>query len=129
MRILLDTHCWLWMVGRPDRLSNDARGIVEDAGNDLLLSAASAWEIVIKHSIGKLELAGDPVDAIPDWMARSGVIGLPLHHGHALAVSHLPPHHADPFDRLLIAQARLENVPVLTADSAFRDYDVEVVPA
>lgn len=129
MRILLDTHCWLWMVGSPERLSQAAREIVEDVDHDLLLSAASAWEIALKHSIGKLELSGDPVDLIPDWMVRSGVTALPVHHAHALAVSRLPPHHHDPFDRLLIAQAILENLPILAADTAFEHYEVEVIRA
>jgi len=129
VRVLLDTQCWLWMVGRPDRLSERARTLLRDPGHELLFSAASAWEIVIKHAIGKLELPGDPVDLIPDWIVRSGVIPLPVHHGHALHVARLPLHHADPFDRILIAQARLEDVPVLTADRAFGSYEVELIPA
>jgi len=129
MRILLDTHCWLWMVGQPERLSQRARDLVQDPANELLLSAVSAWEIVIKQGIGKLELPGDATVVVPDWMTRSGVVALPVHHSHALEVSHLPPHHADPFDRLLIAQARLEDVPVLTADPAFRAYEVDIIPA
>lgn len=129
MRVLLDTQCWLWMVGATDRLSEDALTILGDSTNELLLSAASAWEITIKHAIGKLDLSGDPAEVVPEWMARSAVTPLEIQHSHALHVASLPLHHADPFDRLLIAQARLEGVPVLTADPAFGDYDVEVLPA
>lgn len=127
MRILLDTQCWLWMVGEPERLSDDARLVVEDPDTELLLSAASAWEIAIKHTIGKLGLPGDPGDVVPDWMVRTAVTPLPVHHSHALHVAELPLHHSDPFDRLLVAQAQLEDVSILTADSALGDYDVEIV--
>lgn len=127
MRILLDTQCWLWMVGEPERLSDDARALVEDPELELLLSAASAWEIAIKHTVGKLDLPGDPGDVVPDWMVRTAVTPLPVHHSHALHVAVLPPHHSDPFDRLLVAQAQLEDVPILTADSPLGDYDVKTV--
>lgn len=128
-RILLDTQAWLWMAAEPERLSDEARALVEDPERELLLSAASAWEIAIKHAIGQLRLPGEPEDVIPDWMVRSAVTALPVHHSHALGVASLPLHHSDPFDRMLVAQALLEDVPVLTADPAFDDYDVEVVPA
>jgi len=129
MRILVDTHCWLWMVGEPGRLSSRVRELLRGAENELLLSAASAWEIAIKHSIGRLELPGDPADVVPDWMRRTGVTALPVLHSHALRVASLPPHHADPFDRLLVAQAQLERAPILTADRALGDYDVEILRA
>jgi PIN domain nuclease of toxin-antitoxin system len=129
MRILVDTHCWLWMVGEPDRLSDAARDLLRDTGNELLLSAATAWEIAIKYAIGRLELPGDPVDVVSEWMVRSGVTPLPVLHSHALQVANLPPHHPDPFDRLLVAQAQLAGTPILTADAAFEGYDVEVISA
>lgn len=129
MRILVDTHCWLWMVGEPDRLSDEARDLLRDTGNELLLSAATAWEIAIKYAIGRLELPGDPVDVVSEWMLRSGVTPLPVLHSHALHVANLPPHHPDPFDRLLVAQAQLEGTPILTADAAFKRYEVEVISA
>jgi PIN domain nuclease of toxin-antitoxin system len=129
MRALLDTQCWLWLVGDPARLSSRARRLLQDPANELLFSAASAWEIAIKHAIGKLELPDDPAEVIPEWMVRSAVTPLPVLHSHALHVASLPLYHADPFDRLLIAQAQLEDVPVLTADAAFRDYEVEVIAA
>ena len=128
-RILLDTRAWLWMAAEPERLSDRARELVEDPGRELLLSAASSWEITLKHATGKFDLPGPPEDVVPDWMVRSAVTALPVDHGHALRVASLPLHHSDPFDRLLVAQALMEEVPVLTADPAFDDYYVEVVPA
>lgn len=83
---------------------------------------------MVDREEGRLELPGDPVDVIPDWMLRSGVVPLPVQHTHALYVARLPLHHSDPFDRILIAQARLEEVPVLTADRPFGSYEVEVIP-
>ncbi len=129
MRLLLDTHCWLWMVGYPARFSSTARDLLTDPGHELLLSAASSWEIAIKYALGKLVLPGSPDVVVPNWMSRSGVTALPVHHGHALETANLPHHHADPFDRLLIAQARLEAVPLMTADAALHAYDVEIIEA
>jgi len=129
MRILVDTHCWLWMVGAPDRLSRRARELLRSADNELLLSAASAWEIAIKYAIGRLELPGEPAAVVPDWMRRTGVMALPVLHSHAVRVASLPPHHTDPFDRLLVAQAQLERLPILTADRAVGDYGVEILGA
>jgi PIN domain nuclease of toxin-antitoxin system len=129
VRLLLDTQTWLWLVGSPARLSRRARKLVEDRDTELLFSAASSWEIAIKHAIGKLELPGDPGEVVPDWMQRSAVTPLAVQHSHTLRVASLPFHHADPFDRLLIAQAQLEDVPILTSDTAMRAYDVELIAA
>jgi PIN domain nuclease of toxin-antitoxin system len=129
MRILLDTQVWLWMLASPERLAPSARALLVSAENQLLLSAASAWEIAIKHGLGKLTLAAAPSVVVPELMARSGVTALPVLHAHALGVASLPPHHRDPIDRLLIVQAQLERVPVLTADAQFDRYDVEVLDA
>jgi PIN domain nuclease of toxin-antitoxin system len=129
MRILVDTHCWLWMVGAPDRLSRRARELLSSADNELLLSAASAWEIAIKYANGRLDLPGEPAEVVPDWMRRTGVTALPVLHSHAVRVASLPPHHTDPFDRLLVAQAQLERLPILTADRAVGDYAVEILGA
>ena len=129
MRVLLDTQVWLWMLAAPERLSGSSRAFVLSSENELVLSAASAWEIAIKHGLGKLQLPEPPEEFVPRLMARTGVTPLPVHHRHALHVASLPPRHRDPFDRLLIAQAQLEELPVLTADSSFRLYDVEILPA
>lgn len=129
MKILLDTHCWLWMLVTPQRLSDSALELVGSEENELYLSAASSWEITIKWSLGKLPLPVPPSEYVPSRMAAVGVLGLPIEHSHALEVGTLPPLHRDPFDRLLIAQARVEQMFVLTADPQFKAYDVELVPA
>ena len=126
MRILLDTQCWLWIQVSPDRFSAEALRIVQDPGNDLLLSAASSWEIAIKYALGKLPLPEPPGTYVPGRMRTSGTTSLPVEHSHALHVAELPGHHRDPFDRLLISQAHLERLVVLTADPQFDAYDVEL---
>ena len=127
MTYLLDTHVWLWMVATPDRITPEARAIIEDGDTRLLLSAASSWEIAIKYAIGRLELPDDPADYVPDRMRRTGVEGLAIHHSHALRVATLEHHHRDPFDRVLVAQAEIENIPIVTADPAFHPYGVEIL--
>ena len=129
MRILLDTHAWLWMISTPERFSKQALRMVEKTSVELVLSAASAWEISIKHGLGRIELPGDAEAVIPDLMLRSGVEALPITHTHALRAGALPAHHKDPFDRILVAQAQLEGIPILTADQEIPSYDVEVIPA
>ena len=126
MRILLDTHVWLWMVMAPDRLSAAARRLVSSSDTERVLSAASTWEMAIKYRLGKLKLPGDPAKLAPEWMARTKIEPLAVLHRHALHVASLPPHHHDPFDRLLIAQAHLEELPVLTSDPQFERYDITV---
>ena len=127
MKLLLDTQCWLWMLMAPERFTAATHAILIAPENELYLSAASSWEIAIKYALGKLRLPGLPGEVVPGLMARSGVVPLPVHHAHALQVAQLPPHHRDPFDRLLVAQAQLEGLPILTADRSFRPYDVEVM--
>jgi PIN domain nuclease of toxin-antitoxin system len=117
------------MIADPSRLGLHARAMVEDRRNDLFLSAASSWEIAIKHGMGRLDLPSPPDALIPEQMRRSGVAGLPIEHAHALRVGTLPAHHRDPFDRLLIAQAQIESLAILTADPVFDRYEVEVVRA
>ena len=129
MKILLDTQVWLWMLGAPDRFNEDARRLVEDTASTLLLSAASSWEIAIKWNLGKLELPDPPETYVPDRIRSSGVTPLPVAHSHALGVARLEAHHRDPFDRLLIAQACAEDVPILTADTVFARYPVDQIPA
>lgn len=129
MRVLLDTQVWLWMLAAPERLSEPARALVIATDNELLLSAASAWEIAIKYALGKLRLPEAPGDLIPRLMTRTGITPLPIHHRHALHVASLPTRHRDPFDRLLIAQAQIEQLPILTADRSFALYEVELLRA
>jgi PIN domain nuclease of toxin-antitoxin system len=125
MRLLLDTHVWLWLVAAPERLSRDARDRLELSDTQLYLSAASGWEMSIKQQFGRLELGGPAERVIPELMLRSDVTPLPITHLHGLRAGALPPHHRDPFDRMLIAQAQLEGLPIMTADAAFAAYDVE----
>ncbi len=94
--------------------------------NDLLLSAASSWEIAIKYAIGKLPLPQPPSVYVPTRMETSGTTGLPIQHSHSLRVAELPRHHRDPFDRLLIAQAQVERLTIVTADRQLERYDVDI---
>lgn len=126
MRYLLDTHVWLWMLIDADRLGAK-RHLLEDPESDLLLSAASTWEIMVKHALGRLALPDGPERYVPDRMRATGVVPLAIEHAHVLGVGALPLHHRDPFDRLLIAQARHLGVPIVTADAALAAYDVDVV--
>jgi PIN domain nuclease of toxin-antitoxin system len=126
VKLLLDTHVWLWLQYAPERLSR-ALALAEDPGNELLFSAASSWEIALKWALGKLPLPEPPATYVPTRMVTSGVVPLAVEHRHALAVATLPLHHRDPFDRLLVAQAITEGATVLTADVAFTAYDVDVI--
>jgi PIN domain nuclease of toxin-antitoxin system len=116
----------LWLQVAPERFSEETLTVLADPRNELLLSAASAWEIAIKHELGKLLLPAPPEAYVPSRMLASGTAALPVLHVHALRVATLAPHHRDPFDRLIIAQAQHERIPVVTADRAFDLYDVEV---
>jgi PIN domain nuclease of toxin-antitoxin system len=129
VRILLDTQCFLWMHSDPERLSRRARRLLTDVDNDLLLSAASAWEIAIKAALGKLRLPEPIPEYVTSRMAEAAVQGLAIEHAHALRVATLPGHHTDPFDRLLIAQAEIEDLAILTSDRQFSEYDVRVLQA
>ena len=129
MKLLLDTHAWLWWIGEPERLGPEAASLIADRRNDVYLSAASSWEIAIKVRLGKLTLPEPPAQFVPSRMERDGIAALPISHPHALAVSSLPMHHRDPFDRMLIAQSRVEGIPIVTAGPEFGAYDVELIPA
>lgn len=126
MRILLDTHIWIRMIEAPGSLSSAVRRLVSPVDTECFLSAASSMEIATKLRIGKLRLSDDPANLTAEWMIRANVLPLAVQHRHALAVASLPPHHRDPFDRLLIAQARMEDLTILTADRVFERYDVKV---
>jgi PIN domain nuclease of toxin-antitoxin system len=127
VRYLLDTGIWLWSVLEMERISEKARSVFADLGNDIFLSAASSLEIAIKSAAGKLQLPEPPGSYVPRRMADQGLRPLPVSHQHALAVFALPPHHRDPFDRLLIAQANLEDMILITADRMFQRYPVQIL--
>ena len=125
MQLLLDTHAFLWWVSDAPELSPRARTAVGDAGNECFVSAASCWEIAIKVATGKLELDGTAERFIPQQMSVNGFRELPVEIRHALAVSRLPFHHRDPFDRLLVCQALSEDLAIVSADPIFRRYGVK----
>ncbi len=127
MRILIDTHCWLWWLRSPERLGSASRALLEDRKNTVFVSAVLSWEIAIKHSIGRLEFPEDPETFLPPRILRDGFTPLPIGHSHALRTAVLPYHHRDPFDRLLVAQAQVEDLPIMTSDAAIQDYDVAVI--
>ncbi len=127
MSYLLDTHLWLWMVGDPERLDDASLAVVSDASSSLFLSAASTWEISIKVGLGKLTLPRSPADYVPHALERSRVRPLAVTLAHSLQVAELPRHHRDPFDRLLVAQAQVEELTLITADRALAAYDVPVL--
>jgi PIN domain nuclease of toxin-antitoxin system len=117
------------MALMPERLSGGARHILESADHELYLSAASVWEIAIKYSIGKLRLPEPPDPYVATRSAKFRMVALGIEQSHALRIATLPAHHRDPFDRLLIAQAQIEDLSILTADPIFSRYDVRVIAA
>ncbi len=129
MTFLLDTHVFLWLLGRPERIRPDVLERLRDGDTTLMLSAASSWEMAIKCAHGRLSLPLPPVEYVPDRMRRLSVVGLAVSHAHALHSSTLPPHHRDPFDRLLVAQAQLDELTIVTADRAFDAYEVSTILA
>jgi PIN domain nuclease of toxin-antitoxin system len=115
------------MLSSPERIRRGARTLLEDADNVLHLSAVSSWEIAIKYRLGKLSLPVPPSTFVPTRMLRDGIVSLAVEHHHALAVADLPDHHRDPFDRLLVAQAKIEGMTLFTADRQLRAYEVDTV--
>lgn len=127
MRALLDTCAFLWWIADDSQLSPRVREVISQGDNKLYLSAASGWEIAIKAALGKLSFPGDLKSFIIEQMNGNGIDSLPVEMFHALHVSTLPAIHGDPFDRLLIAQAQLESLPILTPDPQIGHYDVEII--
>ncbi len=127
MRLLLDTHVFLWWILDDSRLSAKARALIAEGENDVIFSAASAWEIAIKAALGRIETPADFAPYMSEQVSLNGFRVLPVELSHALRVQALAPHHRDPFDRLLVAQAQVEALPILSRDGAFAPYDVEVI--
>lgn len=125
MRLLLDTHALLWWLADNPQLGAVARAQIADVTNMVFVSAVSAWEIEIKRALGKLAAPKDLALAVE----RSGFEPLPISIDHGIVASRLPPHHNDPFDRMLIAQGATEPLVVVTKDAAFDDYDVTLLDA
>jgi PIN domain nuclease of toxin-antitoxin system len=126
VRILLDTHVFLWLQTEPGRLGEQLR-VLEDRRNELIVSAVSSWEIAIKYQLGRLVLPEPPERYVPERLRIMGANGLAIEHTHALAVAALAPLHRDPFDRLLVAQAGLLDLTVMTADRMIVQYPVETL--
>lgn len=127
MNFLLDTHAFLWFIAGSDDLSAAARELIEDPANQPFLSAASLWEMAIKLSLGKLHLALSFEKLVPEQMMLNGIQFLPIEMSHVMPVATLTFHHRDPFDRLLIAQALVEQMPIVSGDPAFDPYPVQTL--
>lgn len=124
MKLLLDTQAFLWFITDNPRLSATVSSAIEDPANTIHVSLASAWEIAIKTSLGKLIVA-EPISVLlPRELNRNGFHSLPIELAHIIAIADLPFHHRDPFDRLLIAQAMVEQLTVASSDAAFDPYPI-----
>lgn len=124
MKLLLDTHTFLWFIGGDERLSPQARALIEDLNNDVYLSVASLWEMAIKVSLGRLQLAQPFETLIPHHLGLNHIALLGIAVSHAATVAALPFYHRDPFDRLLAAQARMEQMSLVSRDAVFDAYGV-----
>lgn len=121
MKLLLDTHLLLWAAGSDARLSAEAASLIDDPRNTLLFSAASIWEVAIKSGLGRQDFLVDP-HLLRRGLLDNGYVEIPIANEHAVAVTRLPDVHKDPFDRILIAQAMVEGVTLLTADARVAEY-------
>lgn len=127
MKVLLDTHTFLWWNMDAPQLSKQVREIIADGRNDIFFSAASGWEIAIKYARGRLELPEPPDVYVSQRLVLHRFTPLSIQMSHVLHVHNLPDIHRDPFDRLLVAQSQMENLPLLTADEHMVQYDVTVI--
>ncbi|MGL6339678.1 MAG: type II toxin-antitoxin system VapC family toxin [Waterburya sp.] len=127
MKILLDTQIFLWALAEPKRLGENTKSLLRSKKNQLYFSAASSWEICIKAGLGKLPLPEPPDNYISSRMANLNISPLDVKHYHSFMVYKLPLHHRDPFDRILIATAIAENIYLMSADSKFRHYDLDLL--
>jgi PIN domain nuclease of toxin-antitoxin system len=126
MRLLLDTHAFLWWVLDDPRLSTTGRELIADPATEVLFSAVSGWEIAIKARTGRLDLPKDVPGFVLDQLRRNRFSVLPIELRHTLRAHGLPEHHRDPFDRLLVAQAEIEAVPLLSRDPLLAAYGIEL---
>jgi PIN domain nuclease of toxin-antitoxin system len=126
VKVLLDTHTFLWLHSERKRLG-ERLSLLEDPQTERIFSVVCSWEIAIKYALGRLPLPEPPQRYVPSRMRAIGAVALPIEHSHALAVAALPPLHGDPFDRLLIAQSQLLDVPIVTADAIIARYPVRTL--
>lgn len=129
MKLLLDTHVFLWYITADSKLPGLFRTAIQDCSNEVFLSAASIWEAVIKHSLGKLPLPSAPAEYLPFQRAAHGISALPIDEGAMSHLAALTPLHRDPFDRLLIAQVIQHGLTIATVDSDIAAYSVPLLPA
>jgi PIN domain nuclease of toxin-antitoxin system len=122
MKYLLDTAVWLWSLKSPELIGDEGRRVLELGEEEIYLSAVTSWEISIKMRLGKLDFPGPPAHHVPRFMAKQGLRPLSVTHSHAAKVYDLPAHHSDPFDRMLIAQALVEGMVILTSDPWLKKY-------
>jgi len=127
VRLLLDTHTLLWWAAGDARLSRRARAAIGDAANTVLVSAASGWEIATKHRLGRLESAGPLADGLLEFLADQEFVELDIGMRHAQRAGSLPDLHRDPFDRMLVAQAQIENLMLVSNDALFERYGVRLL--
>jgi PIN domain nuclease of toxin-antitoxin system len=127
LRALLDTHVFLWWATNSPELSRKASDFIGDPDNSLLLSVVSAWEILLKVRTGRLPIPGDAARFIETHAEYYGFAFLEMRLAHLIGFHHLPAHHRDPFDHMLIAQAQVENLPLVTGDAQIAKYDVELI--
>jgi len=127
--LLLDTHVFLWYITADPKLPRTFREAIQDTAEEVFLSAASVWEAVIKHALGKLPLPGAPADYLPRQRAAHGISPLPVDEGAMSHLAALPPLHRDPFDRLLVAQAIQHGLTIATCDPDIAAYPVTLLPA
>lgn len=126
MKYLLDTHVWLWALFAPERLGTCSSRLLNDGGTDIFLSSVSSWEVVIKWRRGKLALPCEPETLLSRSLDEAKLKPLPVTHEHTLVTAQLPDAHADPFDRLLVAQALAESLTLITSDPILRQYPCTV---
>lgn len=127
VKALLDTHTLLWWLFDDPKLSNDARNYITNGDNHLVFSSASAWEISIKYKLGKLPKIGDVIDNLSEYLRHERIAILPISLEHALLAGNLPEHHKDPFDRMLAAQAKIENMILISTDLIFTSYGIKTI--
>jgi PIN domain nuclease of toxin-antitoxin system len=127
LRYLADTHAVVWWAEDSSRLSRRARTVFAAKDSEIWWSIAGAWELAIKHSLGRLELSVPLSDLVHVHLPRQGIEILPVGTEHVLRLAQLPHHHSDPFDRMLVAQAQAENLILISRDPEIRSYDVDVV--
>lgn len=129
MRVLLDSHVLLWWLSDSAQLAPESRALFENRRNEILWSAASTWELGIKEALGKLRLPEPLERFVPRQLREQSLTGLPIYHDHAIRSAVLPPIHRDPFDRMLVAQALVERVPLVTRDRALEGYGIDCIEA